>query len=68
MITLSKLTAKEILEQKETYRNVDIQVLFDVAHTKASEMIRAIKSVSDRTGIKGRVHRLDYQDYLNRNK
>jgi len=63
---MNNLTAKEILEQKETYRNADIQVLFDVARSKASEMIRAIKSVSDRTGIKGRVHRLDYQDYLNR--
>jgi hypothetical protein len=62
------MTVKEILEQKETYRNADIQVLFDVSHAKASEMIALIKSVSDRTGIKGRVHRLDYQDYLNRGK
>lgn len=62
------MTVKEILEQKETYRNADIQILFDISHSKASEMIAKIKSVSDRTGIRGRVHRLDYQDYLNRNK
>lgn len=60
------MTAKEIIEQKLTLRNEDLQILFDIKKSKASEMMVIIKNYSDRTGIKGRLHIQDYLDYMNR--
>lgn len=60
------MTAKEIIEQKIILRNEDLQILFDIKKSKASEMMGTIKSYSNRTGIKGRLHIQDYLDYMNR--
>ena len=59
------MTLQEIM-QKEVFNVKDIQVIFNVGQSKAYKIMRAIKSVSDRLEITGRVHRKDYEDYINR--
>lgn len=59
------MTLQEIM-QKEVFNVKDIEVIFNVGQGKAYKIMRAIKSVSDRLEITGRVHRKDYEDYINR--
>ncbi len=60
------MTIQEVL-QKEVFNNDDIKVIFQCGKSTAYKIIREIKSVSDRIGISGRVHRKDYEDFINRN-
>lgn len=50
--------------EKVVFTTKDIMEMFSVKQTKASELIQAIKSVSDITGITGRVHKLDYEKWI----
>ena len=60
------MNAKEILEHKEVLNVADIEQIFQVKKSVAYRIIRSIKSISDRLGIVGRVHKKDYYDYLDR--
>lgn len=40
------------------------EILGGVSYGLACKRIREVKSVSDRLGIKGVIHRLDWEDYL----
>lgn len=54
---------------KEVYSVKDIQELLGgVSYNFACRKIREIKTVSDRLEIRGHVHRLDWEAYLNRFK
>ena len=57
---------QEIL-QKEVFNVEDIRIIFQCGKSTAYKIIREIKSVSDRICISGRVHKKDYEDFLNRN-
>lgn len=59
------MSLKEILE-KEVFTIEDIQAIFCVKRSSAYSIMKAIHSVSDRVGVKGRCHRKDYEDYINR--
>ena len=60
----NNITAKERMDifSKEVLTNTDIQKLFCVKQSKASEIIQVIKSKSDRLHIAGVVHIQDYID------
>lgn len=60
------MTASEILEQKEVLTKQDIMILCEVEQTTAYKIMKAVRSVSDRLGIKGIIHKKDYLDYINR--
>lgn len=60
------MTAKEILETKEVFNVGDVAVVFSVGKSKAYKIMKQIKAVSDRLEISGRVHKKDYEDYVNR--
>lgn len=60
------MTAKEILETKEVFTTQDIMVICGVKDVTAYKIMKAIRSVSDRLGIKGIIHKKDYLDYINR--
>ena len=60
------MTANEILEKKEVLTKQDIMILCEVEQTTAYKIMRAVRSVSDRLGIKGIIHKKDYLDYINR--
>lgn len=54
---------------KEVYSVKDIQELLGgVSYNFACRKIREIKTVSDRLEIRGHIHRLDWEAYLNRFK
>jgi len=59
------MSVKEVL-QKEVFNVDDIKIIFQVGKQSAYRIIREIKSVSDRLEISGRIHRKDYEDYINR--
>lgn len=59
------MEVRQILE-KEVLNVEDIKTIFGVGKNLAYKTIRQIKSVSDRIGIVGKVHRKDYEDYINR--
>ena len=63
------MSHEEIL-QKETLKTADLCILFDVGRSKASAMMRAIKSVQDSFNglIQGRCHIDDYKAFLRYNK
>ena len=61
------MAVKEVL-QKEVFNVKDIMVLCQCGQSVAYRIIREIKSISDRLNLSGRVHKLDYEDYLNRTK
>lgn len=46
----------------------DIMEFFDCGEASAYNIIRGIKSISDTTGLKGKVTPLDFELWLNRNK
>lgn len=60
------MTAREILENKEVFTTQDIMTLCEVKRVTACKIMQAIRSVSDRLGIRGIVHKKDYLDYINR--
>lgn len=60
------MTAVEILETKEVFTTQDIMTLCEVKYVTACKIMKAIRSVSDRLGIKGIIHKKDYLDYINR--
>lgn len=60
------MTAQEILEKKEVLKVQDIMQIFDCGQGLAYKIIKAIKSVSDRLELGGRIHKNDYFDYINR--
>ena len=55
-----------MLRDKEVIRAIDIVAELGVSKATAYKMIREIKAVSDKLGISGMVHQVDYQAYLNR--
>ena len=57
------MTREEILS-KEVLRGEDIMELLAVKRTKASEIIKSIKSCSDMLHIRGIVHIRDYNAWL----
>lgn len=59
------MTANEILE-KEVFTTQDIMTLCQVKYVTACKIMKSIRSVSDRLGIKGIIHKKDYLDYINR--
>ena len=59
------MSVEEILK-KEVFNVNDIIILFGVGTTRAYKIIKDIRSFSDRINITGRVHRKDYEDYINR--
>lgn len=63
------MSHEEILK-KETLRTSDICILFDVCRSKASEIMREIKSIQDSFNglIQGRCHIDDYKAFLRYNK
>ncbi len=58
-------TYEELFQKRQYLRAADIEKLFDVGRTKASEIIQAIKSVSDIAHISGRVTVSDYVAWYN---
>ena len=60
-----KQTIQEVL-QKEVFTIKDISVIFQVKEKAAGEIIQNIKMISDRLGLESRVHKKDYEDYVNR--
>ena len=60
------MTASEILEKKEVLTTQDVMTLCEVGRTTACKIMKAVRSVSDRLGIKGIIHKKDYLDYINR--
>lgn len=60
------MTAVEILEKKEVLNHQDMMIILQCKERTAYNTIKAIKSVSDRIGLSGRIHKQDYFDYLNR--
>lgn len=66
METRSEKSIAEILQQ-EVFNVNDIEMLFKVKSGKAYKIMREIKAHSDRLKIGGRIHRKDYEDYINRN-
>lgn len=59
------MTTQEILE-KEVFTKQDIMTLCGVKEVTAWKIMKSIRSVSDRLGIKGIIHKKDYLDYINR--
>ena len=66
METEREKTVSEILQQ-EVFNVSDIETIFKVKSGKAYKVMREIKAYSDRLKIGGRIHRKDYEDYINRN-
>lgn len=60
------MTASEILEKKEVLTKQDIMDICGVKDVTAYKIMKAVRSVSDRLGIKGIIHKKDYLDYINR--
>lgn len=58
-------TREQILSQ-EVLTNADIQILLGIKHTKANDVMKVIRSVSDIIHISGIVHVKDYFAYINR--
>ena len=59
------MTIQEILE-KEVFNIEDIQVIFQCGKSTGYKIIRDIKAISNRVKLSGRVHKKDYEDYINR--
>lgn len=55
-------------EEKEYLDKYDIAKMYNCGLSKAMDMIRGIKSISDTLGYKGRITKLDLERWQNRNK
>lgn len=54
-------------ERKEIITLKDLgEILGGVSYTTAGRKMREVKKVSNRLNIKGMIHKLDWDDYLNR--
>ncbi|MCD8200539.1 MAG: hypothetical protein LUD47_00510 [Clostridia bacterium] len=49
---------------KDFFGADDFAVMLGMSHDEGAKIIRQIKAVSDIFGITGRVHRADYQKYV----
>lgn len=58
------MTREELLNL-EVIKIKDIQEAYKCCYHKAADIVRAIKDFNDRLGIRGVVHQLDYQEYMN---
>lgn len=58
-------TYEELFQKRQYLRAADIMRLYDVGRSKASEIIKAIKTVSDIAHIAGRVTVSDYVAWYN---
>lgn len=58
------MTREELLN-KEVIKIKDIQQAYDCSYHTAADIIKAVKTFNDRLGIRGIVHQLDYQEYMN---
>ena len=61
------MSIKEVME-KEVFNVKDIMIIFQCGQNAAYKLIREIRSVSDRLHLTGKVHKKDYEDYINRIK
>lgn len=53
--------------EREVYTIKDMQqILGGVSYPRAAKKIREVKYISDRLKIRGLLHKLDWEDYLNR--
>ena len=59
------MSVQEIL-QKEVFTVDDIKALCGLKKDRAYKLIREIRDYSDRLRISGKIHRKDYEDYINR--
>ncbi len=50
--------------EKEVYTIKDVEEMLDVKYDTASKIIREVRAVSDRLQVRGRIHRLDWEDFL----
>lgn len=60
------MTETQRILDKEVFTVKDIEEIFQVKRTTAYKIMKEIKAVSDRLELAGRVHKKDYEDYLNR--
>ena len=60
------MTGIDEVLKKEVYKVQDIQVIFQCGQNKAYQIMREIHAVSNILGLNGRVHRKDYEKYINR--
>lgn len=63
---MRRMTAKELLEQKEAFTVDDICILINVKKGRAYKFIREVKAYSDRLQVNGRILKKDYLEYVNR--
>ena len=56
----------EEVMKKEVFTVNDIQTIFSVKKARAYKIMKGIKSYSDRLNTSGRIHKKDYEDWLNR--
>ena len=61
----NKKTIEEIMKQ-EVFNVEDIKTIFKVKQAVAYKIMREIKFYSDRLKVCGRIHKKDYEDYINR--
>lgn len=54
--------------KKESITAKDMEEMLGVKYQTALRIIRQVKSVSNRLGIAGMIHRLDWIDYLSNKK
>ena len=59
------LSKEELLSKRQFLNTADIRQMFDCGTNKAGEIIKAIKSVSDIAGIRGKVTTSDYMAWYN---
>lgn len=59
------MTKQELLKTPQFLDKIDIMKMFDCCEPKALSLIRSIKSVSDRAGLKGKVTITDYNEWYN---
>ncbi len=50
---------------KDFFTVEDFEDMAGIGYEVAAKLIREIKSTSDVFGLKGRVHRVDYYNYIN---
>jgi hypothetical protein len=56
----------EEVMKKEVFTVNDIETIFSVKKARAYKIMKGIKSYSDRLNTSGRIHKKDYEDWLNR--
>ena len=56
----------EEVMKKEVFTVNDIETIFSVKKARAYKIMKGIKSYSDRLNTSGRIHKKDYEDWINR--